>query len=148
MGTKSSIPPPESQGANSLAEGFFDTATTLPPLMDPPYPKTNAIPTFSAMMGMEDRQVMNQLVISNPPQNSASHPHLLPQSSYYLHQQEAMLRALAAVNDASSSCPSQDTDHSTGRTTEISSMASARFGDFVHPSSGPVMDLDSIWDLK
>ncbi|CAL9774140.1 unnamed protein product [Musa acuminata subsp. burmannicoides] len=148
MGTKSSIPPPESQGANSLAEGFFDSATTLPPLMDPPYPKTNAIPTFSAMMGMEDGQVMNQLVISNPPQNSASHPQLLPQSSYYLHQQEAMLRALAAVNDASSSGPSQDTDHSTGRTTEISSMASARFGDFVHPSSGPVMDLDSIWDLK
>ncbi|RWW04088.1 hypothetical protein GW17_00032710 [Ensete ventricosum] len=177
METKSRIPPPESQGVNSLAEDFFDSATTLPPLVDPPYLNTNAVPSFSAMMGMEHEQAMNHRVISNPPHKSTSRPQLLPQSSYfhqqeamvrvisnpphkstsrpqllpqssYFHQQEAMVRAFAAVNDASSACPSQDTDLRTDRTTEISSMVSARFVDFVHPSSGPAMDLESIWDLK
>ncbi|CAL9092863.1 NAC domain-containing protein 92 isoform X2 [Musa acuminata AAA Group] len=177
MGITRSPPPPGSERIESLGKDLFDS-TALPPLMDPPYLSSDArpsscfidkeegfdfkdIPSFSAMMGMEDQ------VSSNPPQSSIFYSQVLAQSPYcsfpgHLHQQQAMTRALAADHDASSAirrhckmeqcwnnsmgCPSQDTGLSTDRNTEISSsMVSNHFGDFDNPSCGPVINLDNIW---
>ncbi|XP_065011438.1 NAC domain-containing protein 92-like isoform X1 [Musa acuminata AAA Group] len=177
MGITRSPPPPGSERIDSLGKDLFDS-TALPPLMDPPYLSSDArpsscfidkeegfdfkdIPSFSAMMGMEDQ------VSSNPPQSSIFYSQVLAQSPYcsfpgHLHQQQAMTRALAADHDASSAirrhckmeqcwnnsmgCPSQDTGLSTDRNTEISSsMVSNHFGDFDNPSCGPLINLDNIW---
>ncbi|RRT36396.1 hypothetical protein B296_00052434 [Ensete ventricosum] len=175
MGIPRSPPPPGSERIDSFGKDLFDS-TSLPPLMDPPYLDCEArpsscfigkeegfdfrdIPSFSAMMGMEDQ------VSSNPPQSSVFYSQVLAQSPYrsfpgHLHRQETVMRALAADHDASSAitshckmeqcwnnsmgCASQDAGLSTDRNTDISSsMVSNHFGDLDNSSCG--LNLDNIW---
>ncbi|CAL9092072.1 unnamed protein product [Musa textilis] len=179
IGPKKS-PPPGMERINSYADDLLDSGT-LPPLMDPPHMEhtmgpgssfTNndqifdfkaLPPSFSAMMAMENQQVMNHhQMISNPfPHNPALDAQPPPQSAYYsllgsanpgyLHHDEAMMGAFAATdNDAPSAirkhckveqysnqsvgCPSQDTGLSTDHNTEISSVVSRHYvGDFDDP---------------
>ncbi|KAJ8505830.1 hypothetical protein OPV22_006716 [Ensete ventricosum] len=176
-------PPPGMERINSYGDDLLDSGT-LPPLMDPPHMEYTTMgpgssftnndqifdfkalpPSFSAMMAMENQQVMNHhQMISNPlPHNPALlYAQPPPQSAYYsllgsanpgyLHHDEAMMGAFAATdNDAPSAirkhckveqysnqsvgCPSQDTGLSTDRNTEISSVVSKHYVD----------DLDDPW---
>ncbi|XP_008793366.1 NAC domain-containing protein 92-like isoform X2 [Phoenix dactylifera] len=129
---------------------------------------------YSSMLGVENRRdVSLQASSGNQPENSVFYPQVPPQRPHfslpeaaslgYLHHDDAMLRALAATNAASSAIrrpckveqysnqsmisPSQETWPGAGRnTTEISSMVSKRYDDLDEPcSAASVMDFDSMW---
>ncbi|URE32480.1 (No apical meristem) protein [Musa troglodytarum] len=77
-------------GLKKSPDDLMDLAT-LPPLMDPPRMESNFTglpPGFSTMMGVEDPSAYCTLLGST--------------DVGYLHQDEAMLRALAAANDDAS----------------------------------------------
>ncbi|XP_010938118.3 NAC domain-containing protein 92 [Elaeis guineensis] len=130
---------------------------------------------YSSMLGVENRQDMIsslQESSGNRPQNSLFYPQVPPQSSHfslaeaanlgYLHHDNAMLRALATTNAASSAIrrpckveqysnqsmisPSQESGPTAERNTEISSMVSKHYNDLDEPcSAGSVMDFDNLW---
>nr|XP_010921292.1 NAC domain-containing protein 100 [Elaeis guineensis]XP_029120383.1 NAC domain-containing protein 100 [Elaeis guineensis] len=135
---------------------------------------SSSMPSFySSMLGVENQQgISPQASSGNQHQNAVFYAQVPPQSPYfslpeapnlgYLHQDDAILRALGATNDASSAIrrtckveqysnqsmvsPSQDTGLSTDHNTEISSVVSKHYDDLDDPcSAGPVMDLENMW---
>ncbi|WOL12566.1 NAC domain-containing protein [Canna indica] len=175
MAIKISPPPtgPAETLANSLITDDFFHSTTLPPLMDPPGSRFlnnnnddesfdfKPIPT--AMTSTEDQHAFNQQMAQNAVVFHG-HTQVLPPVDMggYLHQQEVMLRGVAAANpnayasairrhckmepytSQSMECPSQEyiTDHNTN----ISSMASKPYCGFDNPSSsGPDVDWENMW---
>ncbi|WOL06813.1 hypothetical protein Cni_G15547 [Canna indica] len=136
---------------------YYNCNPTLPSLMDQGF---DHIKANNMMMSVENQQVMMMdghqyypmmsSSINPPPQNNLLVRTLPPQSGYYLHQDEAFLRSLAAsgnYSDGSSAaamrkkqckveqysnqstmggCPSQDTGLSADRNTDMSSVISSR----------------------
>ncbi|URE09948.1 (No apical meristem) protein [Musa troglodytarum] len=154
---------PTLERIDSLGDDFLDS-TALPPLMDPPCLDSATRPgssfsnkddsfyfqdvpaSFSAMMGVDYHQVGPYLP------NIASYSFLGSMNLSYLHQEGAMLGALAAAeNDAPSAitrhckveqssnhsvgCHSQETGLSTDHNTEISSVPSKHYDELRDPSS-------------
>ncbi|CAL9194014.1 unnamed protein product [Musa hybrid cultivar] len=155
---------PALERIDSLGDDFLDS-TALPPLMDPPCLDSATRPgssfsnkddslnfqdvhaSFSSMMGVDYHQVGPDL-----PPNSSSYSFLGSMNLSYLHQEGAMLGALAAAeNDAPSAitrhckveqssnhsvgCHSQETGLSTDHNTEISSVPSKHYDELGDPSS-------------
>ncbi|RRT72853.1 hypothetical protein B296_00034053 [Ensete ventricosum] len=165
---------PTLETIDSLGDDILDS-TFLPPLMDPPCLDSATRPgssfsnkddsfnfqdvpaSFSSMMGVDYHQVGPYLP------NSSSYSFLGSMNLSYLHQEGAMLGALAAAeNDAPSAirrhckveqssnhsvgCHSQETGLSTDHNTEISSVPSKHYVEPGDPSSTvPGFDLENIW---